>query len=280
MPSLETADRRGYYRAMSVAANAPYDFICVVDDAAGKLAGLSNAVAAMLREIPADRLHGVVLRYREAEDALLVILRIDRILAMTMARERLLREADRKQIKTLEPDRLTPADRKRFYDSHIKHYDELADCKMDAPQVILGLKLRPKRAERKPAAASPGGTTTTSKTRGIVSRVEAPVAAPTAPAPQRAPDVTVALQDPAGGPVNYAKLRYAGGGRIVVLSGTAYAQGSQLILTFHERGPGGSDVGGFGVVGPPEGDCVSIEPLEPSPAFTAVMKDLASLYPG
>ena len=262
---------------MSVAANAPYDFICVVDDAAGKLAGLSNAVAAMLREIPADRLHSVVLRYREGEDALLVVFRIDRILAMTMARERLLREADRKQIKTLEPDRLTPADRKRFYDAHLKHYDELAECKMDAPQVILGLKLRPKRVERKPAAAASGGGATTSKTRGIVSRVEAPVAAPTAPAPQRAPDVTVALQEP-GGPANYAKLRYAGGGRIVVLSGTAYAEGTQVILTFHERGPGGSDVGGFGVVGPPEGDCVSIEPLEPTPALRAVLVDLASLY--
>lgn len=266
----------GYDLAMSVAANAPYDFICVVDEASTKLSALSNSVAAMLREIPADRLHGVVVRYRDTEDALLVVLQIDRILAMTMARERLLREADRKGIKTLEPDRLTPADRKRFYDSHLRHYEELAQCRTDAPQVILGLKLRPRRPEAKPAAAAP----TAPRPRGIVSRVEAPIAAPTAPAPKATPDVTVALQPPAGGEVNYAKLRHAARDRIVLLSGTAYPQGTQLVVTFHERGPGGSDVSGFGVVGRPEGDCVSIEPLDPSPAFSAVMGDLAALFGG
>ena len=262
-------------RSMAVAANTPYDFICVVDEASTKLGVLSNTVAAMLREIPADRLHAVVIRYRDTDDALLILLRIDRILAMTMARERLLREADRKGIKTLEPDRLTPADRKRFYDAHLKHYEEIADCKMDAPQVILGLKLRPKKVERKTAPAPAAG-----KPRGVVARVEAPPAAPTAPAPPRAPDITIAVQPPSGGEVNYCKLRYATRGRLVLLSGTAYAPGAKLVLTFHERGPNASDVSGFGVVGPPEGDCVSVSPLEPSPGFTAVMDELAALFGG
>ena len=88
----------------------------------------------------------------------------------------------------------------------------------------------------------------------------------------------MALQPLTGGEVNYAKVRHAAEDRIVVLSGTAYRQGTQLVLTFHERGPGGSDVRGFGVVGPPEGDCVTLEPLEPSPSFSAVMVELAALF--
>jgi hypothetical protein len=137
--------------------NEPYDFICVADGASVRLPALSNAVAALLREVSQDRLRGVVLRYRPTGDTLLIMLRIDKILAMTMARERLLREADRRQLKTLEPDRLTPPDKKRFYDGHLRLYEVVGEAGVDAPQVILALegKLKPKDDPKKAAPARP-----------------------------------------------------------------------------------------------------------------------------